>query len=176
MSDPDVGELFAKHFVSAHQQVGDFRVVQVGNQVNKNGGNVASHFLTPDGLVIHSVTGPVSAATLLSEANWALAAYEAAMAQPDPAQHISYAHYNASLTPAGGQDRQVHELLAKQPLANLKDVYEEIFEKILGQKVSEAGPRLAQAAQRLAYAAQTGRPILFVMHGTTSGPRRAIRP
>jgi hypothetical protein len=58
----------------------------------------------------------------------------------------------------------VHELFTLNPLPRLQDVYAEIFEKILGQRVSKAGPRLAQAAAKIELAKKTGRPILFVMH------------
>ncbi len=67
-----MGELFAKHFVAAHQQVGDFTAVEVDGTIQKNGGNVASYFCTPEGRVIHAVTGPVSADELLAAAQWAI--------------------------------------------------------------------------------------------------------
>ncbi len=174
LSDPIVGEVFADEFVCAFQQVGDFRAVSVGGKIQKNGGNVASHFLTPDGHVIHSVTGPVSAEVLLSEAHWALDMYGIATAKTSQSarmNHIAWAHQQASWNPASGQDKRVHELLMNQPLPHLKLVYEEIFEDILGQKVSKAGPRLIQAKNRLAMAKHAGRPILFVLHeGTTWQP------
>jgi hypothetical protein len=34
----------ADHFVSAYQQVGDFEVVNVNGELQKNGGNVAGYF------------------------------------------------------------------------------------------------------------------------------------
>ena len=40
LADPKVGEFVEKHFVSAFQKVGTFRIV--GN--NKQGGNVATYF------------------------------------------------------------------------------------------------------------------------------------
>jgi hypothetical protein len=155
--------------------VGDFRAVEIGGKVNKNGGNVASHFLTHDGRLIHSVTGPVSARVLLQEAEWAIDMFAEAKSKPYAArtQFVSSAHQQASWSPESGQDRKVHELLSMRPLPKLQIVYKEIFEKILGQKVSHAGPRLAQASQRLEYAKKTGRPILFVMHhkGGFSNPQ-----
>jgi hypothetical protein len=54
--------------VASFQKVGTFR--KVGQQ--KQGGNVASYFCTPDGEVLHVVPGPVDAATLLREARWAV--------------------------------------------------------------------------------------------------------
>lgn len=150
--------------------------------MQKNGGNVASHFLTSTGRVIHSVTGPVSAKVLLDEAKWAVNLFEQSKSKPynSRSQYVSWAHQEASWSPVSNQDRKVHELLSMRPLPKLQLVYEEIFEKILGQKVSEAGPRLAQAARRLEFAKKTGRPILFVMHekGHFSNPNfnSAMRP
>lgn len=157
--------MFAEHFVSTHQQVGDFRAVKVGSAVTKQGGNVASHFLTADGRVIHSVTGPVSADKLLEEAEWALQMYEEALQQP-PTQvraYVAWAHQQAANFGVG-QDRQVHELLMANPLPPLSLVFDEIFEDILGQRVSTAAPRLAQAAVRLRIAKESGRPLLLVFY------------
>lgn len=116
--------------------------------------------------MIHSVPGPVSAETLLAEANWALDVYKEAKLKSgdEQIQFVAWSHQQASWAPNGNRDRKVHELLASRPMPKLQWVYEEVFEKILGEKVSEAGPRLAQAATRLEYAKKTGRPILFVMH------------
>ena len=63
---------FAAHFVAAHQQVGSFEVVNQFGNLQKNGGNVASYFCTPDGRVIHSLSGPAEAEELLAEARWAV--------------------------------------------------------------------------------------------------------
>ncbi len=170
-----MGNLFSEHFVAAHQQIGDFVAIKVGNTIQKNGGNVASHFLTPEGRLIHSVTGPVSAQELLEEANWALEMYEEAKLLPRIRQPMFFsdAHRQASMSSVRRQDRQVHELLAMQPLPQLESVYQTIFEKILGERVSKAGPRLAEASQRIDYAKKTGRPVLFVLHDgeTFSSPR-----
>ena len=146
--------------------MGDFKAIKVGNKIQKNGGNVASHFLTPGGRLIHSVTGPVSAGVLLDEANWAREMYAEAQSKSDKAglKHIAASHQQAAMSAINNKDRQVHELLSARPLPKLELVYKEVFEKILGQRVSKAGPRLAQAAERLKYAKKTGRPLLFVMH------------
>ena len=140
--------------------------MKVGNQVQKNGGNVASHFLTPGGRLIHSVTGPVSASVLMDEAKWAIQMYQEAMKKPftQRADYIATTHQQASMQPISHQDRKVHELLMKRPMPKLVDVYCEIFENILGQRVSRAAPRLAEAEQRLKLAKRTGRPLLFVLH------------
>ena len=158
--------MIAKDFIAAYQQVGDFRAVEINGQISKNGGNVASHFLTPDGHVLHSVTGPVNARTLIDETEFALALNQEiqgkSVFQRGPI--VSIAHQQASYSSQLSQNRQVHELYTRKPLPLLQEVYREIFEKILGQKVSDAGPRLAQAAERIQYAKRNKRPILFVLH------------
>jgi hypothetical protein len=55
-----------EYFVSSFQKVGTF--VLAGN--TKQGGNVASYFMTPNGHVLHVIPGPVDAATFLREARW----------------------------------------------------------------------------------------------------------
>jgi hypothetical protein len=66
LANAEVGEYINRHFVASFQKVGTFRIV--GNQ--KQGGNVASYFCTPNGSVLSAIAGPVDAATLLREANW----------------------------------------------------------------------------------------------------------
>ena len=120
--------------------------------------------------MIHSVTGPVSADVLLSEANWAMELYGQAKLLPPSQQmaFVSTAHLQRG-TRTNGQIQQVHQFLAGHPLAPLKLVYEHIFERILGQRVSKAGPRLAQAEAGLNLARKTGRPLLFVFHDGNDG-------
>jgi hypothetical protein len=66
LANDDVGQYLNGHFASSFQKVGTFTVA--GNQ--KQGGNVASYFATPDGRVLHVIAGPVDAATFLREARW----------------------------------------------------------------------------------------------------------
>jgi hypothetical protein len=66
LADAKVGAYLEKYFVSSYQKVGTFRIV--GKQ--KQGGNVATHFCAPDGRVLHTIAGPVNAATMLREAEW----------------------------------------------------------------------------------------------------------
>lgn len=67
-----MAEFIAKHFVATYQQAGDFEVVNVNGRLQKNGGNVASYFCTPEARVIHAVGKPVSGQKLLAEARWAV--------------------------------------------------------------------------------------------------------
>ncbi len=66
LAKPDVGQYLNDHFVSAFQKVASFKIVNG----QKQGGNVASYFCTPDGRVLDAVAGPVDGPTLLREARW----------------------------------------------------------------------------------------------------------
>ena len=66
LAKPEVGQYLNDHFIAAFQKVATFKIVNG----QKQGGNVASYFCTPDGLVLDAVAGPVDAATLLREARW----------------------------------------------------------------------------------------------------------
>jgi hypothetical protein len=185
-----VGELFAKNFVSAHQQVGDFVATNVDGKIVKQGGNVASYFCTPSGRVIHAVIGPVNGDTLLQEANWALNKWKEAkelrglmaqqrqMAQAHQAELSSAGQTNSPFSAklnvpvaawgvvarlTGTQPQKVHQLLAAKPLAPLEEVYVDVFERILGERVSDS-PNVALAEQGLQYAEDQNRPLLFILH------------
>jgi hypothetical protein len=75
LARPEVGKYLNEHCVACYQKVGTF--VLAGN--NKQGGNVASYFTTPDGRVLHCVAGPVDAPTLLREARWAVEIWKLAL-------------------------------------------------------------------------------------------------
>jgi hypothetical protein len=66
LASPEVGKYLDEHFVCSFQKVGTFRIVGK----NKQGGNVATHFCAPDGRVLHTIAGPVDAATMLRESRW----------------------------------------------------------------------------------------------------------
>lgn len=74
LTDPKVGEFVNEHFVASFQKVGTFKIVNG----NKQGGNVASYFLAPDGRVLHVVAGPVDGPTMLREAKWVVDTLKAA--------------------------------------------------------------------------------------------------
>ena len=88
LANPEVGEYLNRHFVSSFQKVGTFRLV--GNQ--KQGGNVASYFCSPDGNVLDAVAGPVDAAALLREAKWVVETRKMALLEvarrPGPRQAV----------------------------------------------------------------------------------------
>lgn len=75
LAKKQVGDYLDRHFVSAFQRVGTFRVA--GDQ--KQGGNVAAYFCTPDGLVLHALAGPADEVAFLREARWAVETYHLAV-------------------------------------------------------------------------------------------------
>jgi hypothetical protein len=89
----DVGWYLNQHFVSAFQKVATFKFL---NRRQKQGGNVASYFCTPEGQVLHAVAGPADGATFLREARWANETYQLAQLEKlAPAQlpaHFRKAH------------------------------------------------------------------------------------
>lgn len=121
-------------FVAAHQQAGDFQVVVRNGKVEqKNGGNVASYFCTPEGRVINAVLGPVEAEELLREAKWAVDVY-ATVQDATPRERdarLTAAHLDAARQ-RGGQAQQIHRLLADRPLAGLDQIYRRVFQ-LLGE-------------------------------------------
>jgi hypothetical protein len=160
-----VARYFAAHFVAAHQQVGSFEVVNQFGNLQKNGGNVASYFCTPDGRVLHSLTGPASAEELLAEARWAVELERASERKGD---RVAAAHRAAmeSLMLRGrtGAPFQVHRLLALDPLPALKDVYRTIFADILGQRLGQPETELERAQQAFSAAGRARLPVLLILH------------
>ena len=77
LAKPEVGDFLSKHFVSVYDKVGTFEVsvASDGKTPNKNGGNVAAFFCTPNGQVIHVAAGPRTAEAFLAEAKWAKTVY-----------------------------------------------------------------------------------------------------
>jgi hypothetical protein len=74
LATPQVGDYLNRHFVSGFQKVATFQL----NGGEKQGGNVACYFCTPDGLVLHAIAGPVDGETFLREAQWASDTYNLA--------------------------------------------------------------------------------------------------
>lgn len=161
---------FGDHFVAAYQQVGSFEVIDEHGKLQRNGGNVASYFCLPDGRVIDALTGPVAADELLEEARWAVAASDGAKEglPSDMPARLAQAHAQASSAPGRpghtSKSRAIHDLLAKNPLPALSAVYQQVFERILGQRVNLPGDGLEQVAEAVATAKRRQLPILFVLH------------
>lgn len=138
--------------------------------MQKNGGNVVSYFLTPQGRVINAVVGPVSADKLHAEARWAVETYrKACEVGGDDAfaqmQVIAQAH-------AALESDRTHRLLAENPLVPLPMIQQEVFEKLAGQKASQDRSAVALAAAGFAQAEQKGRPVLLVL--TDANPEPSV--
>ena len=152
LARPEVGRYLNARFVSSFQKVGTFRVA--GRQ--KQGGNVAGYFCTPDLRVLHALAGPVNAATLLREARWVVESHKLALLEGADdsslpaffreahAERLRIEH-GIDLQTGGGALRgrqtpqaQVHLLLTAAPLARIDQVYKLVFENILGEQVSTA--------------------------------------
>jgi len=154
LANDQVGKYVDDHFVASFQKVATFQIA--GGQ--KQGGNVACYFCTPDNRVLHVVAGPVNAATMLREVRWVVAAHELALLDSggDPARfneilrraHADRLHREHGLDVASPDIRsgrralnnqgRVHLLLAAAPLVKVEQVYKLIFEKILGEQVSSS--------------------------------------
>jgi hypothetical protein len=154
LANAEVGTYLNGSFVSTYQKVGTFTLAGL----QKQGGNVATYFCTPDGRVLHAVAGPVNADTLLREARWAVDTHKLALldraddASPEFQSLLWKAHsdrlrqeFGVNLNDAGSRPRrnlgkqgQVHLLLAAAPAPRLEQIYRLVFENILGEKVSTA--------------------------------------
>jgi len=67
LAQAEVGDYLNKYFVSSYQKISNFTIKGNGQ---KQGGNVASYFCTPDGRVLHAVAGPVGGQKFLQEVRW----------------------------------------------------------------------------------------------------------
>ncbi|HVX13040.1 MAG TPA: hypothetical protein VHC22_17785 [Pirellulales bacterium] len=149
-------------------------MTKVNGQVQKNGGNVVSYFLTPDGLVVNAVVGPVNADKLLAEAEWAVETYKNAagmgrkhaLAQ---APYIAQAHFMLA------NDR-THKLLAQHPLAPLTMIQQEVFEELAGQKASVDRSVVTLAATGFQQAKDKGLPVLLVLSKAQPKPGEWDKP
>jgi hypothetical protein len=162
LANAEVGKYLDEHFVSSFQKVGTFKIVAG----QKQGGNVASYFCTPDGRVLDAIAGPVNADTLLREARWVVETYKLAQLNGGDAATFrafwKQAHADrlrqefgvdvAALAQGGPEPNlnnqgRVHLLLTAAPCVPLDRAYRLVFENILGERVSTA-PVAVVAAQR----------------------------
>lgn len=153
LANASVGQYLNEYFVSTYQKVATFRI----NGDQKQGGNVASYFCTPEGRVLHVLAGPVNADQLLREARWAVESYKMARLEcREDATRLRMflwkvhgerlrQEYGLDLTADNawpsrdlGKQGRVHLLLTAAPLARLENIYTLVFEKILNEKVSTA--------------------------------------
>jgi hypothetical protein len=159
LSQPEVGQYLNLHFVSAFQKVATFQI----NGEQKQGGNVAAYFCTPEGDVLHAVAGPVNADVFLREARWANETYQLALLHGQTTAQLRAVFYGAHLERLKGEhgvvigntgplDRRslarltarqrlnnqgkVHRLLAVNPLPPVGEIYQVVFEEILNERIS----------------------------------------
>ena len=158
MTNAEAGKYLNGNFVSSYQKVGTFTI----NGAQKQGGNVASYFCTPEGRVLHAIAGPVNADVLMREARWVvetskLAALDGVKSEARLRTFWRKAHaerlqqeHHMDLNPVQRSPRwapqptplnnqgKVHLLLATTALPKLERVYKLVFEKVLNEKVSTA--------------------------------------
>jgi hypothetical protein len=152
LANAEVGKYLKEHFSASFQKVATF---QTANG-QKQGGNVASYFCTPDNRVLHIIAGPVDAAIMLREARWVVEAQKLALLEGEGnlagfqriirrahADRLKYEHGLSIARPdwpngplALSNQGRVHLLLAAAPLVKLEQVYKLVFEKFLGEQVS----------------------------------------
>lgn len=154
MTNAQVGKYLNANFIAIYQKVGTFTI----NGGQKQGGNVASYFCTPEGRVLHAIAGPVTADAILREARWVVETAKMAALdgiKSDVRQRAFWrkAHgdrlqseHRVDVAKPGrlprrlnlNKEGKVHLLLATLPLPRLELVYKIVFEKILNEKVSTA--------------------------------------
>jgi hypothetical protein len=153
LANQKVGQYLGQSFVATYQKVGTFKVVNG----QKQGGNVASYFCTPDQRVLHAVAGPVKADQFLQEARWVIETLKMARLESkdnsDSLPEFFRAAHGERLKQTYGLDihnldqagkrhldnqGKVHLLLAAAPMTRVEQVYKLVFENILGEKVSTA--------------------------------------
>jgi hypothetical protein len=150
--------------------VGDFTATKVDGKVQKNGGNVAGYFCTPDGFVLNAVVGPVSAQKLLSEAQWAVQVESQLGGGKRDWRHDAQLVAAAHQAQAG--DR-VHGLLAQLPLEPLPKVQAAVFTGLGNEKIADNRYGVLTAAAGLEKANKEGLPILFVFYADAKTPSNA---
>jgi hypothetical protein len=154
LANAEVGKYLNDNFVATYQKVGTFTI----NGGQKQGGNVASYFCTPEGRVLHSIAGPVKADAMLREARWVVETEKMAVLEGGKndlrlrafwrkahGERLQQEH-QVDVTKLSRSQRRlhlnkegkVHLLLATAPLARLEQVYKLVFERILNEKVSTA--------------------------------------
>ena len=132
MANAEVGKYLNNNFVATYQKVGTFTI----NNGQKQGGNVASYFCTPDGQVIHALAGPANADVLLREARWVAETYKLALLE-------------------GGKNVIRQKMFFRKAHAErLKNEHGLVVEPVTFDPVIEQDPKSA-----LTYKDPTGRPL-----------------
>jgi hypothetical protein len=147
---------------ASFMKVGTFQLVAG----QKQGGNVASYFCTPDGRVLHVVPGPVSAEVLLLESRWVIDTCKLTLLNDHDGRRLREVFRRAHLerlrrehgvrptptfplvtstdvadllhTPGLSAQGRVHLLLSTAPLVAIEKVYRPIFDELLDESVTTA--------------------------------------
>ena len=155
-----MGDYLGQHFVCAYQQIGDFQVTNVNGKVQKQGGNVVSYFLTPEGMVIDAVAGPVPADRLLDAARFSVDTWQRAVDAGKRFDRRALIVGEAHRRIGGGG---VHAYLAERPLAPLPMVSDRFFQQLAGEKTNTDRTPVALAAAEFVKARKAKRPVLLVL-------------
>lgn len=154
LGDERVVAFLKENCVATYVKVGTFSIVN-GQKI---GGNVASYFCLPNGGVLHALAGPLGAEAFLTEARWIMNVYNGALLdaglkgdrnQLDGQRFLDWlarAHsqrqFTAVLPGVAWNDthrqRQIHGLLAHDPLMRLDRLYPIVWRQILGEQLSSA--------------------------------------
>jgi hypothetical protein len=160
-----VGNFLNNHFISTFKKIptANFRIVEIRGHLLKQGGNIASYFLTPDGKVISVVGGVADDYTLLKEARWVNEMWNETHPQADdpPVEDRIRSRVQdrvkaikKEIYTGEGETSHFKELQAsgrklaqvgngvyifRETLPSLGSVYQEVFES-LGQIVGERKP------------------------------------
>jgi hypothetical protein len=156
-----VAQYLNDNFVCTYLKVGAFKFI--GQQ--KVGGNVASYFCLSDGAVLHAVAGQTDANTFFREARWAIDTRKSAQTHATDLRSgkldmkrytykVKAAHFeryhDEMHTRRGDRDTipvqmpivataqaKTHWLLANRPLARIEAVYPTVWQRILGEELSD---------------------------------------
>jgi hypothetical protein len=159
LANEEVGRHVNTHFVSSYQKVGTFRIANG----QKQGGNVAAYFCTPQGQVLHVVAGPVGAGPFLREARWVVETHKLALLEGRQGSHdlreffrrahaerlkheFGISYISPSPNPVALLAQSPYRTLPRQGLVHLllaapgpRDIgqrYRLVFEQILGETIS----------------------------------------
>lgn len=124
LSNFQVGDYLNRHYVSAFQKVATFKIE--GGE--KQGGNVAGYFCTPEGQVLHAVAGPVDAQTFLKEARWAKDTFQMAQLEKLSPEKLAAFFRKAHLDRLQKEnDVYVRENQLPQPNAFTQELLNDLF-------------------------------------------------
>jgi hypothetical protein len=179
LTDEKVGRYLNRHFVSSYQKVGTFRIANG----QKQGGNVAGYFCTPEGQVLHVIAGPVGAEVFLREARWVIETHKLAVLEKRHGRHdlqeffrrahaerLNYEFGVEYISPTprtgSGSSTVPAALLAEPRYRNLPR------QGLVHLLLAACGPREIQRLYRVLFERILGEQISTLPVAQTSAPRR----